>query len=107
MVPVLMTNRRILLAAILCSGLARVAPTRADEDADRAREALERGEIRPLEEVLRAARAAVPGDVVAVDLKRDDGRWLYKLRILGPDGKRRSVKVEAQTLRILDEDDDD
>lgn len=102
-----MPHRRLLIAAILCSGLAGVAPTRADDDADRARTALERGEIRPLDEVLRAARAVVPGDVVAVDLKSDDGRWLYKLRILGPDGKRRSVKVEAKTLRILDEDDDD
>ena len=82
-------------------------PARASEDADRARRALEKGEIRPLDEVLRAARAAVPGDVVAVDLKRDDGQWLYKLRILGPDGKRRSVKVDAGSLKILDEDDDD
>ena len=102
-----MTHRRILLVALLCSGLAGVAPSRADDDADRARGALERGEIRPLEEVLRAARTAVPGDVVSVDLKRHDGRWLYKLRILDADGKRRTVKVEARTLKILDEDDDD
>jgi len=44
---------------------------------------------------------------VSVDLKHDDGRWLYKLRILGADGKRRTVKVDAGTLKILDEDDDD
>jgi len=102
-----MTNRRSLLVAILCSGLAGAAPARADDDADRARGALERGEIRPLEEVLRAARTAVPGDVVSVDLKRHDGRWLYKLRNLGADGTRRTVKVDARTLKILDEDDDD
>lgn len=102
-----MTHRRLSLVFLLCFGLAGVAPTHADDDADRARAALERGEIRPLDDVLRAARTAVPGDVVAVDLKRNDGRWLYKLRILGPDGKRRTVKVEARTLKILDEDDDD
>ncbi len=44
---------------------------------------------------------------MAVDLKRDDGQWLYKLRILGAEGKRRSVKVDAGSLKILDEDDDD
>ncbi len=92
-----------LLAGLACAGL----PARASEDADRARRALEKGEIRPLDEVLRAARAAVPGDVVSVDLKHDDGHWLYKLRVLGADGKRRTVKVDAGSLKILDTDDDD
>lgn len=98
-------------AAALCLLAALVAgpapPARASEDADRARRALEKGEIRPLDAVLRAAREAVPGDVVAVDLKHDDGHWLYKLRILAADGKRRTVKVDAGSLKILDEDDDD
>ncbi|MCJ2113509.1 peptidase [Methylobacterium sp. E-025] len=98
---------RTLLVAALCSGLVRMVPARADDDADRARRALERGEIRPLDEVLRAARAAVPGDVVALDLKHHDGHWLYKLRILGADSKRRDVKVDAQSLQIIDRDDDD
>lgn len=105
--PDTMPNRRLLLFAYLLSTLAPATSARADEEADRARRALERGEVRPLDEVLHAVRAAVPGDVVAVDLKHDDGRWLYKLRILGPDGKRRSVKVDARSLRLLDEDDDD
>ncbi|MCJ2062391.1 PepSY domain-containing protein [Methylobacterium sp. J-088] len=83
------------------------APASASEDADRARQALEKGEIRPLDEILHAAREAVPGDVVSVDLKRDDGRWRYKLRILGADGKRRTVKVDAGSAKILDDDDDD
>lgn len=106
-----MPTRRLLVAACLGSllgpSLTWAQPARADEEADRARRALEQGDIRPLDEVLRAARTAVPGDVVAVDLKHDDGRWLYKLRILGPDGKRRGVKIDARTLRLLDEDDDD
>jgi uncharacterized membrane protein YkoI len=92
-----------LLAALVGIGL----PARASEDADRARRALEKGEIRPLDDVLRAAREAAPGDVVSVDLKHDEGHWLYKLRILGADGKRRTVKVDAGSLKILDEDDDD
>ncbi|CAM3230195.1 hypothetical protein JHFBIEKO_4982 [Methylobacterium mesophilicum] len=96
-------SRRAALMLFACAAW----PAHASEDADRARRALEKGEIRPLDEILRAAREAVPGDVVAVDLKRDDGQWLYKLRILGTDGKRRSVKVDAGSLKILDEDDDD
>lgn len=101
--------RRALVLALGLGLLAALAggPVHASEDADRARRALERGEIRPLDAVLEAARSAVPGDVVSVDLKHDDGHWLYKLRILGADGKRRTVKVDAGTLKIVDEDDDD
>ena len=94
---------RLLLIALLLAA----APARADSDGERARAALERGEIRPLDAVLAAAKAAVPGDVVAVDLKRDDGQWLYKLRILGADGRRRDVKIDARTLKVIDDDDDD
>ncbi|QIJ77817.1 peptidase [Methylobacterium sp. NI91] len=96
----------VALASILASPPGTV-PARADDDGERARRALERGEIRPLDAVLAAARAAVPGDVVALDLKRDDGRWLYKLRILGTDGRRRDVKIDASSLKLLDVDDDD
>jgi len=105
-----MSPSRRLFRPILALGLLAAlagGPAHASEDADRARRALERGEIRPLDAVLAAARAAVPGDVVSVDLKHDDGHWLYKLRILGADGKRRTVKVDAGSLKILDEDDDD
>ena len=94
----------LLAALALPAGPPRA---RADSDGERARQALERGEIRPLDAVLAAARAAVPGDVVALDLKRDDGRWLYKLRILGQDGRRRDVKIDASSLKLLDGDDDD
>lgn len=100
----------VALASILAPCLAPclgAMPARADDDGERARRALERGEIRPLDAVLAAVRAAVPGDVVALDLKRDDGRWLYKLRILGTDGRRRDVKIDASSLKLLDVDDDD
>ncbi|WP_375464621.1 PepSY domain-containing protein [uncultured Methylobacterium sp.] len=95
----------LLLLPVLAGALP--APVRADGDQDRARAALERGEIRPLDEVLRAVRALVPGDVVALDLEREEGRWRYKLKILTPAGKRRAVKVDAASLKLLDGDDDD
>lgn len=99
--------RPLLLALVALAPALGAGPARADDDGERARRALERGEIRPLDAVLAAARAAVPGDVVALDLKRDDGRWLYKLRILGTDGRRRDVKIDASSLKLLDVDDDD
>jgi uncharacterized membrane protein YkoI len=79
----------------------------ADSDQERAKAALERGEIRPLDQVLAAARKAVPGDVVAVELKRKRNIWLYELKILTAAGKRREVKIDAGSLAILEEEDDD
>lgn len=82
------------------------APSLAS-DQERAKAALERGEIRPLDEVLKAVRVAVPGDVVALELRRKEKRWQYKLKILTPAGKRRELRIDASTLEIVDDDGDD
>ncbi|WP_159997423.1 PepSY domain-containing protein [Roseomonas sp. 18066] len=102
---------RLLLLGLL---LLPVAAARADGDdwrrlgcrneQDCARQALERGEIRPLEDVLAVVRRAVPGDIVGVELDRDDGRWIYEIKVLTARGQRREVEIEATTLRILEID---
>jgi uncharacterized membrane protein YkoI len=98
---------RLSALALLLAALAAAPLTvQAKDDQEQARQAVESGEIRPLDEILAAARKAVPGEVVKLDLKRDDGRWLYKLKILSPEGKRREVKVDAKSLAILEDDDD-
>ncbi len=48
---------RLLLIALMLAAV----PAQADSDGERARAALERGEIRPLDAVLAAAKTAVPG----------------------------------------------
>ncbi len=92
----------LALAALLALA-ASAGPLEASEQ-DQAREALERGEIRPLDQVLDAARKELPGDVVKVELERDDGRWIYEIKILTAAGDRREVEVDASTLRILEVD---
>ena len=51
--------------------------------------------------------APAPGEVVKVELKRDDGSWLYEFKVLTPPGKRREVEIDARSLKVLDDDDDD
>lgn len=97
---------RILLL-LLCLLSAWPGSVSAGSDQDEARAALERGEIKPLDQVLAAVRAAVPGDVVAVKLKSKKKAWIYSLKVLTPAGKRRDVKIDAGSLSILDADDDD
>lgn len=100
---------RLLLALLLPLALSPLGPVsaRADSDQDKARAALQRGEIRPLDQVLAAVRGAVPGEVVSVELKRKKERWYYELKVLTTPGKRREVKIDAKTLVIFDQDEDD
>ncbi|HEY7607656.1 MAG TPA: PepSY domain-containing protein [Alphaproteobacteria bacterium] len=81
------------------------APALADEDDkhdhDRARRALERGEVLPLERILAAVRAQVPGEVVGVELEREHGAWVYEVRVIDPSGRRLDVRVDAAKGAIL------
>lgn len=101
--------RPVLLALLLPLALfvTEAGGARADSDQDKARAALQRGDVRPLDQVLAAVRTAVPGEVVAVELKRKKERWYYELKVLTTPGKRREVKIDAKTLVIFDQDDDD
>jgi uncharacterized membrane protein YkoI len=87
------------------------APAFADrDDHDRARRALEAGEILPLARILSAAEAARPGRVIELDLERDDGRWIYELEVVSPEGRLYEMEIDAATgavLKIEGEGEDD
>lgn len=68
---------------------------------DCALDAVKQGEIRTLSEVLAVARDKMPGEVVKIELDRDDGIWVYEIKILTPSGKRREIEINAQTLAII------
>lgn len=68
---------------------------------DCALDAFKRGAIKPLSEVLAVARRHVPGEVVKVELEREDGIWVYEIKILTPSGRRREVEIDAQTLAVI------
>jgi len=87
------------------------APALADrDDHDRARLALEAGEILPLADILAAAEATRPGRVIEIELERDDGRWIYELELVSPDGFLYEMEIDAASGTILEverEEDDD
>ena len=92
------------LLAVSLIALQAVSALADASDQDRARQALERGEIRPLDQVLDVARKALPGDVVKVELDHDDGRWTYEIKILTAAGERREVEIDARSLQVLEID---
>src|SRR5690242_4449101 len=74
------TRRMLLLALALLIGSA--GAVRADDDDDddgdhyRAGRAVQQGEARPLAEILAAIRPQLGGEVIGVDFKRKDGRYV-------------------------------
>ena len=96
--------RPVLLAAILglSTGLAALpAQARDDHDHERARRALQAGELLPLDEILKRVRKAQPGEVLEVELEREDGRWVYEFKILPPSGRVFELKLDAATGALL------
>lgn len=96
------------LAAALMLASASPAAAWIDDDDDHiaAREALRRGEILPLTRILQISLARVPGDVIEVDLDREDDGWEYEIKILTSTGRVREVTLDARTGRIIKIEDD-
>jgi len=90
---------KILVLILLCLA----TPAWADGgEQDRARRALEAGEILPLSKILQAAEAERPGRVIEIELERDDGRWIYELELVSRDGRLYEMEIDAATARILE-----
>ena len=78
-----------------------------DEDRthDRARRAKARGEILSLAQIYLRAAEQVPGRVLAAELEREGGRWVYELKILAPGGRLLQVDLDAGDGRVIGEGD--
>lgn len=82
-----------------------VVADRADHvDAQRL---LERGEILSLTVILERARAAQPGRVVEIELKRERAAWHYELEVLAADGRVWELLLDARTGELLKRELDD
>lgn len=72
-----------------------------DHDYDRARRALSRGEILPMAQLLERLHARIPGEVVEVELEREDGVWVYEFKVIDRQGRLLEVYVAAESGEIL------
>lgn len=73
----------------------------ADSDHDRARAALQAGEILPLPRLLETVAKDTPGHVLEVELDREHGQWVYELKILQPNGQIVKLKLDARNGNVL------
>jgi uncharacterized membrane protein YkoI len=93
-------RRALLMLPLL---LLPARPVRAGDrrDHERARTALAAGEIRPLADLLAEVERRYLGRVIETELERDDGRWIYEIRILPPSGRVFELKLDAATGALL------
>lgn len=96
----------ILGAFLLTVSADGVAAERGEHDHDRARRALERGEILSLDRVLTTLRQRLAGEILEVELEREHGTWVYEFKVLRPDGRVVELYVDAATARVVKEEDD-
>jgi len=66
------------------------------DDHDRARRALEAGEVLPLRTVLERVERDYPGQVIEVELERDDGMWLYEIKLIRSGGAVIELELDAR-----------
>jgi hypothetical protein len=99
--PALPWQRR-LLALSLLSGLALPAAWGSEKlDHEKARAAVEAGQVLPLPTLLERLRRTHPGQVLELELERDDGRWIYEVKLLQANGQLLKLEVDAATAQVL------
>jgi len=99
----LMKSLALALVApiLLLAAASSAAGDNPRRDQDEARAAVERRDIRPLNQILAGLREKLPGEIVKVTLEREGGAWLYEFRLVDPQGRVREVSVDAATGAIV------
>jgi uncharacterized membrane protein YkoI len=98
-----MRSRSIFAAALMLAAALAGGAVHADSrqrDQDMTRQAVERGEIKPLADILAAIRGKLPGEVVGVEIEQKRGRWFYEFRVADSKGRLFEVYVDARSGAI-------
>jgi uncharacterized membrane protein YkoI len=70
-------------------------------DHDRARQALEAGEILPLRTILDRVERDYPGQIMEVELEQKGERWIYEVKVLRTGGSLVKLKFDGRTGHVL------
>jgi hypothetical protein len=98
------SHARICVVGLLlawASWLAMPIAQADDGDHERARAAVRSGEVLPLPELLSRLQPGWPGQVLELELEREDGRWIYEVKLLQPGGQVVKLDVDARTATVL------
>ena len=95
----------LVLAAATIATAAVVGPEFASAD-DRVkrsevRELREAGKILPMEDILSRVRTAQPGQVVEIELEREDGRLVYEVKLIDDADAIHKLELDAASGEVL------
>ena len=79
-------------------------PGRADFEI--AQDAVAKGDILPLADILRQVQISHPGRVIQVGIGESDGLIVYKVELVTADGRLIELELDAATGAIVDVDED-
>ncbi len=90
-------------AMVVIAGLLLISPAFADSiDPARVRALVERGEILPLEKIMKINEGQLVGRIIEVELEGErGGGYLYEIKVLPPDGRYREFKIDARSGQIV------
>ena len=90
-------------AALLGAGGLFVSGASAGERVrvEEIRQLRESGQILSAEDILARSRSLQPGQVVGLELEREDGRWIYEVKLLQPGGQLLKLEVDASTGEVI------
>jgi uncharacterized membrane protein YkoI len=69
----------------------------ADSDHDRARRAVEKGQVLPLKDILSRVQQANAGQVIEAELEEKGGVFVYEIKVLTGDGRVTKLHYDART----------
>lgn len=80
-----------------------VVPCRADDehDHDRARRAVEAGEVLPLDKIMEGIERDYPGQIMEVELEQKRDRWVYEIKVLQTGGILVKLKIDGRTGNVI------
>ncbi len=97
--------RRVLASLVMLMTLALpgsgVSFAADNSDHDRARQAVEAGDVLPLRTILDRVEREYPGQVMEVELDREKGEWVYEIKLLRKGGVLTKLKIHARDGTIL------
>lgn len=92
---------RTAVAIVLAATAVFPAHAAESRDHDRARQALQAGEILPLRSILDRVERDTPGQVIEVELDREAGRWVYEIKVLATGGAIVKLELDARDGTVL------
>jgi len=72
-----------------------------DHSYDKARKALSRGDILPIDTILKYLKKQVEGDVVSTFFEFEYEQWVYEFKIIDSKGRLMIVHLDATTGRLI------